>query len=57
MHKHDHDHDRLVFTSEGKVIGTIYANPPGIQRLIDDDKISPEEFKRLDIVHKTKLGT
>jgi hypothetical protein len=53
---HKHDHDRLVFTSEGKVIGTIYANPPGIQRLIDDDKISPEEFKRLDIVHKTKLG-
>jgi hypothetical protein len=55
--KHEHDHDRLVFTSSGKVIGTIYSIPSKIQSLIDDSKISPEEFKKMDIVHKTKLGT
>ena len=56
-HEHDHGQDRLVFTSLGKVIGTIYAIPSKIQQLIDDDRISPEEFKKMDIVHKTKLGT
>jgi hypothetical protein len=52
-----HDHDKLVFTSLCKVIGTIYAIPSKIQHLIDDDRISPEEYKKMDIVHKTKSGT
>jgi hypothetical protein len=55
-YKDKHNHDRLVFTSSGKVTGTIYAIPSKIQHLIDDDRISPEEFKKMDIVHKTKLG-
>jgi hypothetical protein len=55
-HEHDHDNDRLEFTSEGKYIWSIYAIPSEIQHLIDDDKISPEEFKKMDIVHKTKWG-
>ena len=57
-HAHDHDDDRLVETDHGTVIGTIYGDdiPPEIRRLIDDDKISPEEFKKMDIVHKTKWG-
>jgi hypothetical protein len=45
---------RLVETDHGTVIGTIYGIPPEINRLIDDDKISPEEFKKMDIVHNTK---
>jgi hypothetical protein len=52
-HAHDHDDDRLVEADHGTVIGTIYGE---IRRLIDDDKISPEEFKKMDIVHKTKWG-
>ena len=57
-YSHDHDDDRLVETDHGTVIGTIYGDgiPPEIRRLIDDDKISPDEFKKMDIVHKTKLG-
>ena len=53
-HAHDHDDDRLVETDHGTVIGTIYGIPPEISRLIDDDKISHEEFKKMDIVHNTK---
>jgi hypothetical protein len=55
-HAHDHDDDRLVETDHGTVIGTIYGDdiPPEIRRLIEDDRISPEEFKKMDIVHKTK---
>jgi hypothetical protein len=48
-HMHDHDHDRPAFTSSGKVIGTIYGIPPEIDRLIKDDNVSIEEFKKMDL--------
>jgi hypothetical protein len=55
-HFHDHDDDTFVETDHGTVIMNIYGDniPPEIRRLIDDDSISPEEFKKMDIVHKTK---
>ncbi len=55
-HFHDHDDDRFEETDHGTVIMNIYGDniPPEIRRLIEDDRISPEEFKKMDIVHKTK---
>jgi hypothetical protein len=45
------DNDKPIFTPEGKVIVTICFNhaAPKIQRLIDDDSISFEEFKKMDL--------
>jgi hypothetical protein len=57
LHEHDHDNDPVELTADGKrYIKTIYGIPHEIQRLIDDPKISPQEFKKMDIVHKTKWG-